>query len=218
MNTFRIIIAILTLSNSIGFAQSKTRNTLYFPNAFVYELTTNGTEKQEIWIYHNPKNGQFLYKPNNDMLKGVIGASDGNYKIFAQLENGKTVFWTKNIKKVTEKPLPNNFLKPNNQSKKTTSSSQGQLISKGFTLSYLKTKEVDTLYLNTQIKGNANVLYGFSMLDGDAKLPNAFNLLGLVASNQFLTELHTPYSNIRLLTYESHPYWFETNTYKYIKN
>lgn len=217
MNTFRIIIAVFILSNSNGFAQSKTPNTLYFPNAFIYEVTTSGNEKQEIWIYHNPKNGQFLYIPIDDMLKGVLGAANGNYKIFAQLEDGKTVFWSETIKKVLEKPLPNNFLKPNNKSKKTTSSSQGQLISKGFTLSYLKTNEVDTLYLNTQIKGNANVLYGFSMLDGDAKLPNAFNLLGLVASNQFLAELHTPYSNVRLLTYESNPYWFETAKYKYIK-
>lgn len=208
-----MIIAIFVLSNSIGFAQSKTPSTLYFPNAFVYEVSTSSNEKQEIWIYHNPKNGLFLYIPNDEMLKGVLGSNNGNYKIFAQLEDGKTVFWSETIKKVVEKPVPNSFLKPNNKSKSTA----GQLISKGFTLSYLKTNEMDTLYLNTQIKGNANVLYGFSMLDGDAKLPNAFNLLGLVASNQFLAELHSRYSNIRLLTYESNPYWFETAKYKYIK-
>ncbi|GAB2630253.1 hypothetical protein GCM10027035_25990 [Emticicia sediminis] len=213
----RIITAIFVLSNYLGFAQSKAPSTLYFPNAFVYEVTTSRNEKQEIWIYHNPKNGLFLYIPNDEMLKGVLGNNNGNYKIFAQLEDGKTVFWSETIKKVVEKPVTNSFLKPNNKSKSTASTSQGQLISKGFTLSYLKTNEVDTLYLNTQIKGNANVLYGFSMLDGDAKLPNAFNLLGLVANNQFLAELHTPYSSIRLLTYESNPYWFETAKYKYIK-
>ena len=59
------------------------------------------------------------------------------------------------------------------------------LLSKGFTLSYLKTNEIDTLFLTTQIKGNAYILYGFGMLDDDSKLPNSFALLGEVKYKSF---------------------------------
>ena len=196
------------------FSQS-SKTTLNFPNAFIYEVV-KGNEKSEIWVYHNPTTGQFLYVPNDDMVKGVVGSADGTYKTYAQTEDGNKVVFRTIIPKVSEKSTPNNRLKYINLSKKINGS-QGQILSKGFTLNYLKTNEIDTLYLSTQIKGNANVLYGFSMLDGDAKLPNSFAFLGEVPNNQFLTEYISKYSSVKLIAYESNPYQLDIRGYKSIK-
>ncbi len=100
---------------------------------------------------------------------------------------------------------------------KKINASQGQILSKGFTLSYLKTNEIDTLFLTTQIKGNANILYGFGMLDEDSKLPNSFALLGEVTNNQFLTESISKYSSVKLIAYESNPHHLDITGYKTIK-
>ncbi|MDZ7896907.1 MAG: hypothetical protein U5N85_02605 [Arcicella sp.] len=197
-----------------GVSQS-SKSTLYFPNAFIYEVG-RGNEKSELWIYHNPQKGQYLYVPNDDMVKAVLGSPNGIYKTYAQTEDGKKVIFTTKISKVLEKSKPNNRLKSINSNRRINAS-QGQILSKGFTLSYLKTNEIDTLFLSTQIKGNANVLYGFSMLDGDDKLPNSFALLGEVPNSQFLTEYVSKYSSVKLIAYESNPYQFDVKGYKSIK-
>ncbi len=212
MNQKLSALFIINWLFSVGsFAQSsKTR--LTFPNAFVYEVV-KGNEKSEVWIYHNPKTGQFLYVPNDDMVKSVVGSANGIYTIYAQNENGKKVKFVQTVSKISEQSPKNNLLKRINKTK-TITGSQGKIVSEGFTLSYLKTNEIDTLYLSTQIKGNANILYGFSRLEGDAKLPNAFDLIGQVSNNQFLIEYISTYSTVKLVAYESNPYTFETRAYQ----
>lgn len=207
-----LIISVLSLSHA--FSQS-TKSILDFPNVFIYEVS-RGNEKSEFWIYHNPKTGQYLYVPNDDMVKAVLGSPNGSYKTYAQTEEGKKVFFSTTIPKVLEKSKPNSRLKSIKLTKQLNAS-QGQILSKGFTLSYLKTNEIDTLFLTTQIRGNANILYGFSMLDGDAKLPNSLALLGEVSDNQFLTEYISKYSSIKLIAYESNPYQFDVRGYKPMK-
>lgn len=211
INKYLIINTLITFQ---VFSQS-TKTMLNFPNAFIYEVV-RGNEKSEFWIYHNPQTGQYLYTPNDDMVKGVVGSADGTYKTYGQTEDGKKVVFATIIPKVSEKSKPNNRLNYINLSKKINAS-QGQILSKGFALSYLKTNEIDTLFLTTQIKGNANILYGFGMLDGDSKLPNSFALLGEVPNDQFLTEYISKYSSVKLIAYESNPYHLDITGYKSIK-
>jgi hypothetical protein len=204
-------LLICILCEFKGVSQS-SKSILDFPNVFIYEVS-RGNEKSEFWIYHNPQSGQYLYVPNDDMVKAILGSPNGSYKTYAQTEEGKKVFFSTTIPKVLEKSKPNSRLKSIKLTKQLNAS-QGQILSKGFTLSYLKTNEIDTLFLTTQIKGNANILYGFSMLDGDAKLPNSLALLGEVSDNQFLTEYISKYSSIKLIAYESNPYQFDVRGYK----
>jgi hypothetical protein len=214
MKIFAKYLFFSILSTFQVFSQS-FKTTLDFPNAFIYEVV-KGNEKSEFWIYHNPKTGQYLYVPNDDMVKAVLGSPNGSYKTYAQTEEGKKVVFSITIPKVLEKSKPNSRLKSIKLTKQLNAS-QGQILSKGFTLSYLKTNEIDTLFLTNQIKGNANILYGFSTLDGDAKLPNSLALLGEVPDNQFLTEYISKYSSIKLIAYENNPYQFDVRAYKPMK-
>jgi hypothetical protein len=214
MKIFAKYLFFCILSTFQVFSQS-FKTTLDFPNAFIYEVI-RGNEKSEFWIYHNPKTGQYLYVPNDDMVKAVLGSPNGSYKTYAQTEEGKKVVFSITIPKVLEKSKPNSRLKSIKLTKQLNAS-QGQILSKGFTLSYLKTNEIDTLFLTNQIKGNANILYGFSTLDGDAKLPNSLALLGEVPDNQFLTEYISKYSSIKLIAYENNPYQFDVRAYKPMK-
>lgn len=207
-------LIIIVLNPFKIFAQS-SETTLSFLNAFIYEVV-KGNEKSEIWIYHNPQTGQFLYVPNDEMVKAVVGSSNGIYTIYAQNENGKKVKFVQKVPKVLERTSKNNLLKPINKIK-VISGSQGKIVSEGFTLSYLKTNEIDTLYLSTQIKGNANVLYGFSKLEGDAKLPNTFDFIGQISDRQFITNYISKYGSLKLIAYESNPYEFETRGYQLIQ-
>jgi hypothetical protein len=214
MKIFAKYLFFSILSTFQVFSQS-FKTTLDFPNTFIYEVV-KGNEKSEFWIYHNPKTGQYLYVPNDDMVKAVLGSPNGSYKTYAQTEEGKKVVFSITIPKVLEKSKPNSRLKSIKLTKQLNAS-QGQILSKGFTLSYLKTNEIDTLFLTNQIKGNANILYGFSTLDGDAKLPNSLALLGEVPDNQFLTEYISKYSSIKLIAYENNPYQFDVRAYKPMK-
>lgn len=206
------LLVICILCTIKGVAQS-SKSILSFPNAFIYEVG-NGIEKSEIWIYHNPTNGQYLYVPNDDMVKAVLGTPEGIYTIFTETEKGEKMAIKQKIYQVLEKSDKHKLLKSINQTQKIDGS-QGQIIAKGFTLSYLKTAEVDTLFLSTQIFGNANILYGFSLLEGDIKLSHTFNLCGIVPKNQFITHYFSKYSSVKLLTYENNPYQFEVKHYKF---
>lgn len=214
----KIICKYLAISIFISFKtySQSSKTTLNFPNAFIYEVV-KGNEKSELWVYHNPKTGQFLYVPNDDIVKAVMGSANGVYTVYGQNEIGKKVKFLQTISKVLEHSPKNNLLKRIDKTK-TISGAQGKIISDGFTLNYLKTNEIDTLFLTTQIKGNANVLYGFSRLDGDSKLPNPFALLGEVPNNQFLTEYVSKYSSVKLIAYESNPYNFDITGYTSIRN
>jgi hypothetical protein len=101
-------LLISAFSSFKTFSQS-SKSILDFPNAFIYEVIC-GNEKSEFWIYHNPKTGQYLYVPNDDMVKAVLGSPNGSYKTYAQTEEGKKVVFSITIPKVLEKSKPNSRL------------------------------------------------------------------------------------------------------------
>ncbi len=85
-----INLLIISLLNFSQLFSQTTQLVLNFPNAFIYEVV-QGNEKSEFWIYHNPQTGKYLYTPNDDMVKGVVGSADGTYKTYGQTEDGKKV-------------------------------------------------------------------------------------------------------------------------------
>lgn len=168
------------------------KSMLYFPNVLIYELERNG-EKQEFWIYHNPKTKQLLYTPNDDMISAVVVYPSGKCTIYGTNEGGEKIVQIQHfLLPETTKKTDENRLKPLEKNIEVQSEQQ-TILSKGYSLSYLKSSEIDTVFVTTQIVGNAQLLYGLGRIEGDAKLPFEFDCSAFLSSNQWLTHYFSKY-------------------------
>lgn len=197
-------------------ASQKSKTILKFPDAFVYEYTTNTGDKNEIWIFHNKKTGQYMYTPNDDMIDGVVANPNGVYSIYGRNEKGQKVVTLQKVSSVFSKHKPDGYLKTNGLNNKVVSS-QRTIKSYGYYQTYIKTTEIDTLFVTREIIGNSYLLYGFSKLEGDAQLNTYFDLIGRIAKNEFITQYSSKYGSIKLLAYESNPSEFDTKGYKLVR-
>jgi hypothetical protein len=137
-------------------------------------------KKRTMDLSWNPKTGQYLYVPNDDIGEESQLLVVGSYKI-PKMRDGKRLFWEQVYHRVLEKFKPNIVWSYWIQ---ICSFAKEQILSR-FTLSYLKTNEIDLYFW--VLKSKKHILYTvFSRLDGDAKLPNSFSYLEV--PNQFLTE------------------------------
>ena len=198
----------LVLNEKLEFLQSQKSETYYFSDAIIYEYESNGV-KDELWLYVNPKTKQILYLPNDDMVKGVISFPNGTYKIFIKTEFGKDTVLTKVVKDV---------LYVGKSSAKLTALSTKKIIEKkniqqksilcyGFKFDYLKMAGSETLYITKQIPLNARQIYGFSKLEGDAKLNIDLNYLSLLSQYQLITHVNRQNFSLRLVNYGPNPYY-----------
>jgi hypothetical protein len=191
-------------------AEQTASDELYFSDALIYEYASESGEKGELWFYVNPETGLVLYVPNDEMVKGVVSAPDGSYTIYGADEHGDGI--TSIVQKVEAvaaagstyedlAPLPDPKILP------PMNSRQQDLVSKGYHLKYLKMEGGETFYATTQIPINSYQLYGFCRLDGDSKLPVAFDFIGIVGKDQTVTNLAREGFKMDLINFESNPYY-----------
>lgn len=198
----------LALTEKQAFVQFKQSETYYFSDALIYEYQSNGA-KEELWLYVNPKTKQILYLPKDDMIKGVISFPNGSYKVFCKTEFGKDTILTQVVKEVLYTAKPIIKLLPLNKTKLIDQKNiqQKPIFCSGFEFDYLKMAGSETLYITKQIALNARQIYGFSKLDGDAKLNIDLNYLSLLSRNQLITHVNRSNFSLKLVNYGPNPYY-----------
>ena len=188
---------------------------LYFENALIYEVHQNG-EKEELWFYVNEQKNQILFVPKDDMIQAVVSFSNGDYQIYGTQENGTKVILTQNIEAVVVNDIDDNLLISNQQSITINQKNiqQNDIICQGFIMKYLKIEGSETLFATQEIPINAWQLYGFSRLDGDARVSSDFDYLNVFKQKQLITHVYKPELKLRLLNYGPNPYEFHVSEYQ----
>jgi hypothetical protein len=194
---------------------SKNNSILYFENALTYEIDKDG-EKEEIWFFVNEKTKQILFQPKDEMIHAVISFPNGDYKIYASEEFKDHVVFTENIEAVLNNSIEKNVIKSNKKIKKIDQKNiqQKDIISEGFMMKYTQMEGSETLFATTQIPINAWQIYGFTRLDGDAKLSSDFDYLNVFQKNQVITHVFNPQLTLKLLNYGPNPFEFSVKEYQ----
>jgi hypothetical protein len=199
------------VSNS---SKPKKVQILKFQNALTYQFENNTTdEKQELWFYVNEKMKQILFVPNDDIVKAVVSYPNGKYEIYVVDENSQKRILKQQINDVSIAELKQNILKSTNEKVIIDQKNiqQKNIFCKGFRLDYLKMNGSELLFATTQIPVNSYQIYGFSRLEGDAKLPFSLDYINIFNKKQLITHIDREDVNMRLLNYGSNPYEFSTN-------
>jgi hypothetical protein len=195
--------------------QQEKDSILYFENALIYEFKQNG-EKSELWFYVNEKKNQILYVPNDDMIQAVVSHPNGDYLIFGTQENGKKTVIKQNISAVVTNEIDEKVLKSNKETILISQKNMQQkdILCNGFVMKYLQMKGSETLFATNQISINAYQIYGFSRLDGDAKLNFSLDYLNVFKKTQLISHIERTDLKLKLLNYGPNPYEFIVNEYK----
>ena len=188
---------------------------LYFENALIYEVDVDG-KKEQFWFYVNEKTKQILFDPNDEMIDGIISFPNGEYKMYSKGEFEDNIITSEKIEAVVDNFVDDSVLKSNNQTKTISgkNSPQVDIICKGFIMKYQQMEGSETLFVTNQIPINALQIYGFARLQGDAIFPINLDYLNVFNKNQLFTHIYNPQLALRLITYESNPYEFDTSGYK----
>ncbi|MCG2431289.1 hypothetical protein [Aequorivita xiaoshiensis] len=205
--------------------------TLYFSHAFIYKFTDEDNSK-EFWLYHNPKNGQLLYVPEDEMIDYVISDPDGNYYFFGNDGHGNDVVdaqlveWVANPEFYDENetyPISDQYVKliPTGKKKVLNEYSKidgKEIISEGYKWEFTKMNGEQFTFITNIIPVNFYQVYGFNKLEGDISLPySSLDFVGVFGKNQTITEFISGKTKVELLSYEFNPYFVEAANYQYVE-
>ncbi len=84
----------------------------------------------------------------------------------------------------------------------------------GYFFNYTKMEGGEIIFVTIQIPINSYQLYGFSRLDGDAKLPIHIDFMNMLSQKQLLTHLEREGFSLKLLNYGPNPYEFNLKPYQ----
>lgn len=187
----------------------------YFPNALTYQYEINGL-KEELWFYVNEKTQEVLYVPNDDMIQAVISYPNGDYKIYGRDENGLKTVLKENISAVAVDEVYDNLLKPLEITKIIDQSNiqQKNIICKGYQFDYLKMQGSELLFATTQIPINSYQIYGFSRLNGDARITIGLDYINIFSKLDVITNIERSNFKLELLNYGPNPFEFSISEYK----
>lgn len=203
--------------------------TLYFSHAFIYEYS-DGEEKGEFWIYHNPENGQLLYMPEDPMVEFVVSDTCGNYYFFGDDGHGvKTVSsqfvdWVANPKLYEEDisyPVSDRYvtLKPTGKKKTLDESSSVNgkpIVGHEYQWIFTQVSGNQNTYVTEMIPVNFYQVYGFNKLEGDINLPVlGLDFTGVFGKNQVVTHFKSENLELELVTYQFNPAFVEAADYEY---
>jgi len=196
----------IKLENAI----SKQDSIAYFENALVYQVEQNN-KKEEFWIYVNEKEKQLLFIPHDDMIRAVISYPDGIYKLFGTNENGDKIVLKQIVPRILHKNMNEDMLEETNEIKIINQKNiqQKNIICEGFRATNRNMQSGETVYATTQIPISSFQLYGFSQLEGDAKLPINFQDLDMFRKEQVITHLERGNCKVELRNYGPNPYEFD---------
>lgn len=224
-----IEVEIDSLVEEANHLEYNPTKTLYFSHAFIYEYTNEG-EIEEFWLYYNPKNGQLLFVPNDEMIDFVVSDPKGNYYFFGSDGHGKKsvdsdfVEWVASSELYDENlsyPISDHYVKfiPTNNKKYLDEHSTidgNKIISTEYIWEFAKVKENQFTFITEMIPVNFYQVYGFNKLDGDISLPySGFDFTGIFGRNQTVTEFVSGDLKIELVSYQFNPYFAEASDYQY---
>lgn len=184
----------------------------YFSDALIYQYQENG-KMEELWLYVNPKTKQILYVPNDDMIVGVISFPNGTYRIFGKTEMGKDTVLLQKVPEVLKKDLPFEKMRRMSSTKTIdqTNIQQKSILCQGYQFKYLKMEGGETIYVTQQIPINSRQIYGFSRLDGDARIKINLDYLNLLKADQTITHIESKGFSLALSNYGPNPYYLNIN-------
>lgn len=190
----------------------------YFPNALTYQYEINGL-KEELWFYVNEKTQEVLYVPNDDMIQAVISYPNGDYEIYGTDENGLKTVLKENISAVAVDEVYDNLLKPLEITKIIDQSNiqQKNIICRGYQFDYLKMQGSELLFATTQIPINSYQIYGFSRLNGDARITIGLDYINIFSKLDVITNIERSNFKLELLNYGPNPFEFSISEYKNIE-
>ncbi len=223
-------ILMMTVSAYFTFQKEQSKEIVY-SHALIYRYETL-TEKGEFWMYHNPKTGNILFVPEDEMVDFVVADTLGNYYTFGDNGHDKKVVtkqhidWIASTQEIKEPVLPqsNAFFTIEPLSKKrtisTTETKRKSIECHGFKMIYNKMFGQQNVFVTEDILLNSYQIYGFNRLDGDIKLPvSQLNLIDIVGRNQLATHIESDTFKLELIAYESNPYHILPLDYQfYIQN
>ncbi len=204
-----------TPNDTVNSLQHVSNPIAYFDKALTFQYEKNSI-KNELWFYVNEATQQILYVPEDDMIQAVISYPDGSYIIYATDENGRKIRIRQQVDAVLANGDFSKLLKAlpeNNTIISQKNIQQADIKTLGYILHFQKSNESEMLNITNQIPINSYQLYGFSKLDGDAKLPLNLDYTNVVKNNQLVTHIDGAYFNLQLLNYG--PNLYEVNIGEY---
>lgn len=204
--------------------------TLYFDHAFVYEYTTEDGKVEEFWIMHNPKTGQLLYDPDDEMVDFVVSDPLGNYYFFGNDGHGnKTVDsqfvdWVANPDLYDENetyPYSDKYviITPTGKKKSMDENStiDGKpIMMEEYSFNFRQVSGTQTTYITDMIPVNFYQVYGFNKLEGDIRLPDRnLDFVGVFGKNQTVTQIKSGGFKTELVAYTYTTYFAEAGDYEY---
>lgn len=204
--------------------------TLYFSHAFIYQYGNEGEEPEEFWIYHNPKNGQLMYMPDDPMVEFVVSDTSGNYYFFGndghgvQTVGSQFVDWVASpeaYEKNVSYPISDQYvsIKPTGKKKALDESSNidgKSIVGEEYKWEFSKVSGTQSTYITEMIPVNFYQVYGFNKLEGDIRLPVvSLDFTGIFGKNQTITQLTSEGFKLELAYYQFNPAFVEAGDYRY---
>ncbi|TDB58667.1 hypothetical protein [Arundinibacter roseus] len=195
----------------------------YFSHALIYEFEKKTDQtKGELWVFIDPVTGTMCFQRESsfgltdEMNEAIVAFPSGKMIACGQDEHGKNVKTTFMNSAVTPHPDDIKFQKDNFREQCSPTGRTRKEFGWGsaeYTLSYIKTNEKTNLWLAT-VPFNVYPLYTFDEWEGDAQLPVALSFSYVLGPRQLITELNDPYVTLKLVAYESNPYYLDLSKYK----
>ena len=241
-NTTLLLISALALLFSAGRVDAQTKPTpkktggdayrnaqwkpekgkYYFSHALIYEYHNKvDSTKGEMWVFIDPVTGTMCFQRESS-----FGASDDMNDAILAFPNGQVIACgtTESGKKIRE-PFKNNSVTPGAEEMKFQREIFEEVCrptgevrqeygwkSTEYVMSYIKTNERTKLWV-AEVPFNVYPLYAFDEWEGDAQLPVSLSYTYVLSPKQLVTEADDQYMKLKLIAYESNPYYLDLNKY-----
>lgn len=194
----------------------------YFSHALIYEyLNKVDSTKGELWIFIDPVTGTMCFQRESS-----FGASDDMNDAILAFPNGQVIACgtTESGKKVRQS-FKNNSVTPGLEEVKFQREAFQEVCrptggtrqefgwaSTEYVMSFIKTNERTKLWL-AEVPFNVYPLYAFDEWGGDAQLPASLSYTYVLSPRQLIMEADDQYATLKLIAYESNPYFLDLNQY-----
>jgi hypothetical protein len=194
----------------------------YFSHALIYEyLDKRDSTKGELWVFIDPVTGTLCFQressfgATDEMNDAILAFPNGQMIACGTTESGKKIRESFTNNSVTPGPEDVQFQRETFQElchPTGTTREEFGWKSAEHVLTYLKTNERTKLWL-AEVPFNVYPLYAFDEWEGDAQLPVSLSYTYILSPNQLVTEADDQYMTLKLIAYESNPYFLDLNQY-----
>ncbi|MBA3985292.1 MAG: hypothetical protein H0X63_01635 [Flavobacteriales bacterium] len=201
---------------------------VYFNEVLIYKYASPG-EEGEFWVYLNTETGNLLFDPNDEMVDFVIADPYGTYYIFGENGHDEKVVTSQTVYGVTDKleyDYPYDFPKTD-QFFEFTKLSENRIIdrsynfqpdieSAGYKMVYKKMTGQQNIFFTESIPVNAYLLYGFTRLGEELRIPiDDLFFVGVLSKNQLVTHIERDNLILKLENYGPNSYHAPASDYTY---